>query len=224
MTAASRLRVVIADDEALFRSGLKMIVEAQPDLTVVAEAEDGREAIEAVQRHNPDVLLMDIQMPILDGIAALAELRRRGCGTKVLVLTTFDLDRYVYDALRSGASGFLLKTTRPARLVEAVRAIAAGDALLDPLLTRRLVEEWVARPRPDAADPRLAALTDREREVLTLIGRGLSNAEIARDLHLGESTVKTHVGRTLAKTGSRDRVQAVILAFECGLVAPGGSP
>lgn len=223
MSGTGALKLVIADDEALFRSGLRLIIEAQPDLLVAAEAGDGREAVEVAQACRPDVLLMDIQMPVLDGIAATRELQRRGLQTKVLVLTTFGLDQYVYDALRAGASGFLLKTARPARLIEAVRAVAVGDALLDPSLTRRLVEEWMSRPRADRADPRLAELTDREREVLTLIGRGLSNQEIARTLHLGESTVKTHVGRVLAKTGSRDRVQAVILAFECGLVTPGST-
>lgn len=223
MSGTGALKLVIADDEALFRSGLRLIIEAQPDLLVAAEAGDGREAVEVAQACRPDVLLMDIQMPVLDGIAATRELQRRGLQTKVLVLTTFGLDQYVYDALRAGASGFLLKTARPARLIEAVRAVAVGDALLDPSLTRRLVEEWMSRPRADRADPRLAELTDREREVLTLIGRGLSNQEIARTLHLGESTVKTHVGRVLAKTGSRDRVQAVILAFECGLVTPGAT-
>lgn len=220
-TGATALRVVIADDEALFRSGLRLMVDAQQDLTVVAEVANGREAVDTAQRERPDVVLMDIQMPLLDGIAATAELRRRGLHAKVLILTTFDLDRYVYDALRAGASGFLLKSARPARLIDAIRAVAAGDALLDTALTRRLIEKWMAHPRADAADQRLATLTDREREVLTLIGRGLSNTEIAALLHLGESTVKTHVGRTLAKTGSRDRVQAVILAFECGLVTPG---
>lgn len=213
--------VVIADDEALFRSGLRLILDAQPDVTVVAEAENGRQAVQAAQEHRPDVVLMDIQMPGTDGIAATRDLSRLGLDSRVLVLTTFNLEKYVYEALRAGASGFLLKSTRPARLVDAVRAVHAGDVLLDPALTRRLIEDWVARPRTADPDPRLAPLTDREREVLTLIGRGLSNTEIARELYLSESTVKTHVSRTLAKTGSRDRVQAVILAFESGLVVPG---
>ena len=220
MTGDGRLRVVVADDEALFRSGLTMIIEAEPDLTVVAEASDGQQAVDAVRAQRPDVVLMDIQMPGLNGIAATAAILRLNLPTRILVLTTFGRDGLVYDALRSGASGYLLKTVPPAQLVQAVRSVAAGDALLAPTLTRRLIEDWIGRPRPNARDPRLARLTDRERQVLELVGHGLSNAEIATELHLSESTVKTHLARLLTKTGSRDRVHAVVLAYETGLVTP----
>jgi DNA-binding NarL/FixJ family response regulator len=223
VTGDDRLRVVVADDEALFRSGLSMIIEAEPDLTVVAEASDGQQAVDAVRAKHPDVVLMDIQMPGLNGIAATAAILRLNLPTRVLVLTTFGRDGFVYDALRSGASGYLLKTVPPAQLVQAVRSVAAGDALLAPTLTRRLIEDWIGRPRPNARDPRLARLTDRERQVLSLVGHGLSNSEIATELHLSESTVKTHLARLLAKSGSRDRVQAVVLAYETGLVTAGAA-
>ena len=221
MTRQDALRVVVADDEALFRSGLTMIIDSEPNLTVVAEAADGREAVDAVRAHRPDVVLMDIQMPRLDGIAATAAIVNLNVPTRVLVLTTFGRDEFVYDALRAGASGYLLKTVPPAHLIEAVKSVADGDALLAPSLTRRLIEDWVRRPRPNAHDPRLTGLTDREHEALVLIGHGLSNHEIATELHLSESTVKTHIARVLAKTGSRDRVQAVVLAYETGIVAAG---
>ena len=216
------IRVVVADDEALFRGGLSMIVAAQDDLEVVAEAADGREAVDLACRQRPDVVLMDIQMPGLDGIAATKEIIRHGLETRVLVLTTFGVDGNVYAALRAGASGFLLKTAPPRQLVEGVRVVAGGDMLLAPGITRRLIEELVRRPVAGLGDDRLAALTGRESEVLTLVGRGLSNAEIAARLHLSVPTVKTHLGHVLDKTGSRDRVQAVVLAYETGLVVPGG--
>ncbi len=221
MTRPVGLRIVVADDEALFRSGLTMILETEPGLTVVAQASDGRQAVDAVRAHRPDVVLMDIQMPGLNGIDATAAIVGLDLPTRVLVLTTFGRDQFVYDALRSGASGYLLKTVPPDQLIHAVRSVAAGDALLAPALTRRLIEDWVRRPRPNAPDPRLAHITDREREVLALVGRGLSNHEIATELHLSESTVKTHLARLLTKTGARDRVQAVVLAYETGLVTVG---
>jgi DNA-binding NarL/FixJ family response regulator len=213
--------VLIADDEDLVRSGLSVLLSAQPDIDVVGEAADGRAAVAAARRLRPDVVLMDVQMPGLDGITATVQLLADPAPPRVLVLTTFGLDTYVYDALRAGASGFLLKTARPDQLAEGVRTVAAGDALFSPAITRRLVEAYTRRPPPSATDPRLTALTHREREVFALIGRGLSNAEIAGRLYLGETTVKTHVGRVLAKLGARDRVHAVVLAYETGVVLPG---
>jgi DNA-binding NarL/FixJ family response regulator len=218
------IRVVVADDETLFRSGLALIVQAQDDLEVVAEANDGHEAVEAVRRHRPDVVLMDIQMPVLDGIRATKQIVRQELPTRVLILTTFGVDRNVYAALRGGASGFLLKTVPPSQLVEGVRIVAGGDMLLAPEITRRLIEQLVQRPVAGGSDPRLSSLTDREAQVLTLVGQGLSNAEIAAQLHLSVPTVKTHVGHLLAKTHLRDRVQAVVLAYETGLVVPGRRP
>ncbi len=218
------IRVVVADDEALFRGGLAMIVEAQEDLELVAEAADGRNAVELVRRHRPDVVLMDIQMPVLDGIEATKEIVRLGLVTRVLMLTTFGIDRNVYAALRAGASGFLLKTVPPRQLVEGVRVVAGGEMLLAPTITRRLIEELVQRPVPGITDSRLSRLTDRESQILGLVGRGLSNSEIATHLHLSVPTVKTHQGHVLAKTQARDRVQAVVLAYETGLVVPGRSP
>ena len=218
------IRVVVADDETLFRSGLAMIVQAQDDLEMVAEANDGHEAVEAVRRHRPDVILMDIQMPVLDGIKATKEIVRQELPTRVLILTTFGIDRNVYAALRSGASGFLLKTVPPSQLVEGVRVVAGGDMLLAPGITRRLIEQLVQRPVAGASDPRLSSLTEREVQVLTLVGQGLSNAEIAAHLHLSVPTVKTHIGHLLAKTRVRDRVHAVVLAYETGLVVPGRRP
>ncbi len=217
------IRVAVADDELLFRSGLSLIVGAQADLEIVAETADGRAALEAIRQHRPDVVLMDIQMPVMDGIAATEEIARQGLPTRVLMLTTFGADRNVYAALRAGASGFLLKTVPPERLVEGIRVVAAGDLLLAPAITRRLIEDWVQRPLAGGDDPRLRPLTSREIEVLTLVGKGLSNAEIASDLHLGEATVKTHLSRMLSKTRCRDRVQAVVLAYESGLVTPGST-
>ena len=217
------LRVLIADDQALVRGGFGMILDAQPDITVVAEAADGAEAVLAAAEHDPDVVLMDVRMPTMDGIEATRRITAAG-RARVLVLTTFDLDEYVYDALRAGASGFLLKDARREDLVAAVRVVAAGEALLAPSVTRRLIADVVNRATPAAPtvdDRRLAALTPREAESLKLVARGLSNAEIAAALFVTEHTVKTHVSSLLAKLGLRDRVQAVVLAYESGLVVPG---
>lgn len=212
------IRVLIADDQALVRGGFRMILDAQPDLEVVGEASNGREAVALVREHAPDVVLMDIRMPTLDGLAATRELTAAGSPAHVLILTTFDLDKYVFEAMKGGASGFLLKDVDPADLVHAVRVVARGDSLLAPQITRRLIERHVARAGPP---PGLDELTEREREVLLLVARGRSNAEIANELFLSEATVKTHVGRMLQKLGLRDRVQAVVLAYETGLVESG---
>jgi DNA-binding NarL/FixJ family response regulator len=213
--------VLIVDDEELFRSGLRMVVESRDGIEVVGEAADGAAAVSAARRYRPDVVLMDIQMPHLDGIEATRRIVASGVPTRVLMLTTFGMDRYVVQSLRAGASGFLLKTVPPDQLVAGIAVVARGDALLAPSILRRLIEDWTERRLPDEQDPRLAGLTDRELEVLRLVGRGLSNAELAAHLHLAEPTVKTHVSRILAKTGSRDRVQAVVLAYDTGLVRPG---
>jgi DNA-binding NarL/FixJ family response regulator len=214
--------VVIADDQELVRSGLRMVLEAR-GIEVRGEAADGREAVSAVAREEPDVVLMDIRMPVLDGIAATRELVAAGSQTRVLVLTTYDLDEYVYGALRAGAAGFLLKATPPERLVAGIETVAAGDALLAPGLTRRLIEQHIAGPAPVSGVPEpLQVLTDRERVVLVLMARGRSNDEIAAELVVSEATVKTHVNRVLGKLGMRGRVQAVVLAYETGLVRPGG--
>jgi DNA-binding NarL/FixJ family response regulator len=215
----SRLRLVLADDQRLVRAGLRRILESEPDLDVVAEATDGHEAVEAVTRHQPDVVLMDIRMPRLDGIAATKQLLRAHPGGRVLILTTYDQDEYVYDALRAGASGFMLKDAQPEQLIDAVRVIAAGAALLAPTVTKRLIAEFTARPSP-LTEPRLDRLTPREREVFILLAQGLSNGEIAARLFLGEATIKTHLTAILAKTSCRDRVQAVVLAYQSGLVTP----
>jgi DNA-binding NarL/FixJ family response regulator len=217
------IRVVVADDETLFRSGLALIVEAQEDLTLTAEASNGREAVDSVRRHRPDVVLMDLQMPLLDGIEATKEIVRLGVVTRILVLTTFGVDGNVYAALQAGASGFLLKTVPPRQLVEGIRVVAGGEMLLAPAITKRLIGELVKRPVAGVNDPRLSSLTERECQVLELVGRGLSNSEIATELHLSVPTVKTHLGHVLDKTRARDRVQAVVLAYETGLVLPGGS-
>ena len=215
----SKLRILIADDQPLMRAGFRTVLEATGQMEVVGEAEDGQQAVQAARSLRPDVLLMDIRMPNLDGIEAT----RRLPGHKVLILTTFGLDDYIVDALRAGASGFILKDVPAQELVRAVRAVAAGDALLSPEVTRRLLDRVGRRlPAPVAAQPdALAELTDREREVLELLARGLSNSEIADALVVGEATVKTHVSRVLAKLGLRDRVQAVVLAYEIGLISPG---
>ena len=217
------ISVLIADDQALVRAGFRAILETQEDLEVVGEAEDGAEAVALAQELRPDVVLMDVRMPGIDGIEATARLLRDGDAPRVLMLTTFDLDEYVYEAMKAGASGFLLKDAPRDQLLGGVRTVASGDALLAPALVRRLVEDFVRRPPPGAGPPReLDELSERELEVLTLIARGLSNAEIAARLFLSEATVRTHVTHILAKLGLRDRVQAVVLAYETGLVQPGG--
>jgi DNA-binding NarL/FixJ family response regulator len=216
------ISVLLADDQALVRGGFRMILDAQEDVEVVGEADEGRTAIALTRELRPDVVLMDVRMPILDGIAATREIVAAGLAAKVLVLTTFDDDVVVYDAMKAGASGFLLKTAPPVKLVDAVRTVVAGEALLAPTVTRRLIEEFVRRPPPGETSPaELDGLTDREREVLTLIARGRTNGEIARELFVSEATVKTHVNRVLSKLDLRDRVQAVVLAYESGLVRAG---
>ncbi|MEA2468243.1 MAG: hypothetical protein QOJ57_2369 [Thermoleophilaceae bacterium] len=224
---SAEITVVVADDERLIRTGFRVILDAEPDIHVVGEAPDGRVAVDVVTRRRPDVVLMDIRMPELDGLRAaeriIADPRLH---TAVLMLTTFDRDEYVYEALRLGASGFLLKDAPSDRLLDAVRVAAAGEAMLAPSITRRLIEQFAraARPRPDAVPDAVAELTSREFEVLTLVARGLSNAEIAAELVLGENTIKTHVAHVLSKLGLRDRVQAVVLAYEQGIVAPPAHP
>ncbi|WP_424889823.1 response regulator [Streptomyces sp. XH2] len=216
------IRVVVADDQELVRSGFAMILSAQPDIEVVAEAGDGAEAVAAVRRHAPDVVLLDIRMPRMDGIEAARTICAES-GCKAVMLTTFDQDDYVYEALHAGASGFLLKDVRRDDLVHAVRVVVAGDSLLAPSVARRLVADFTSRGQAAAiAAPVLGALTARERETLVLLGRGLSNAEIAAELVVSEHTVKTHVSNVLSKLGLRDRIQAVICAYETGLIAPGG--
>ncbi|MET7967210.1 response regulator transcription factor [Micromonospora sp. NPDC005305] len=215
------VRVVVADDQDLIRAGLTMVLDARPDLTVVGEAADGVEAVAVANRTRPDVVLMDVRMPRQDGIAATRELVSGGNPARVVMLTTFDLDEHVYAALRAGASAFLLKDTRPADLAEAVRVVARGEALLAPTVTRRLLDRFADRlPGAPADRGRLAALTAREVEVLTLAARALSNAEIAERLFLSTATVKTHVSAILTKLGLRDRIQAVVFAYDVGLVRP----
>ncbi|MEV5312871.1 MULTISPECIES: response regulator transcription factor [unclassified Streptomyces] len=220
--------VLIADDQPLQRLGFRMLLESQDDMTVLGEAANGTEAVRMTAELHPDVILMDVRMPGLDGIEATRRIIATGGRTSVLILTTFDLDEYAYAGLRAGASGFLVKDAQPEDLLSGIRAVATGDAVVAPSLTRRLLDAYVhhlpAGSPPSAerkpGDPRLAPLTDREREILTVIGKGWTNTEIATRLHLAESTVKTHVSRILAKTGSRDRIQAVILAYDTGLVNP----
>ncbi len=217
--------VLLADDQELMRMGFRMVIDSQPDLSVVGEAGDGAEAIAAVARLRPAVALMDVRMPVMDGVEATRRIVESGAPTRIIILTTFDLDEYVYAALRAGASGFLLKDAQPADLLSAVRAVAAGEAVIAPRVTRRLLESYVHHlPASGAADPasgeRLAQLTARELEVLELVARGLSNAEIAETFVLSEATVKTHVGRILAKLELRDRVQIVVFAYENGLISP----
>jgi DNA-binding NarL/FixJ family response regulator len=216
--------VLIVDDQPMQRFGFRMLLESQDDLTVAGEAGDGAEAVRLAARLHPDVVLMDIRMPGLDGIEATRRIVASGDRTRVLILTTFDLDEYAYDGLRAGASGFLVKDALPEELLSGIRAVATGDAVVAPSLTRRLLDAYVqhlpATNAPQGPDPRIAALTDREREILTVIAQGWTNSEIAARLHLAESTVKTHVSRILAKTGARDRVQAVIVAYDAKLVEP----
>ena len=214
--------VVVVDDEELFRSGLRMVIETRPGIEVVGEAGNGAEAVAVVRQRRPDVVLMDVQMPQLSGIDATRRIVTLGLPTRVLMLTTFGMDKYVVESLRAGASGFLLKTVPPDQLAAGIATVARGDALLAPAILRRLIEDWTTQHRLDGQDPRLASLTEREAEVLRLVGSGLSNTEVSGRLHLAEATVKTHVGRILSKTGCRDRVQAVVLAYETGLVRPGG--
>jgi len=217
------IRVLVADDQALVRGSFRLLVDTDPGLQVIGEAATGAEAVAIAARDNPDVVLMDVRMPVMDGIEATRQITGAGqaSGARVLILTTFDLDDYVYAALRAGASGFLLKDTPPADLLTAIRVIAAGDALLAPAITRRLIAEFARRPEPGQQPAStLDGVTDREREVLTLIGRGLSNDEIARALHVTMATAKTHVSRLLAKLGARDRAQLVIAAYETGLIQP----
>ncbi|MEV5734484.1 response regulator [Streptomyces sp. NPDC014940] len=217
------IRVLLADDQALVRAGFRALLDAQPDIGVAGEAADGAEALHRVRELRPDVVLMDIRMPLLDGLAAT----RRITGdpelseVKVVMLTTFELDEYVFEAIRSGASGFLVKDTEPDELLRAVRAVVEGDALLSPGVTRRLIAEFAARSKEPAAAGGLARLTEREREVMALVGIGLSNDEIARRLVVSPLTAKTHVSRTMVKLGARDRAQLVVLAYESGLVRPG---
>jgi DNA-binding NarL/FixJ family response regulator len=220
------IRILLVDDQALVRAGFRMILDAEPEMEVVGEASDGREAIEQAGRLHPDVVLMDIRMPELDGLEATRRILGEASeeeAPKVLMLTTFDLDEYVYDALRAGASGFLLKDTPPEQLVSAIHVIAQGDALLSPAVTRRVISEFVKGAGPKATEefPQLRDLTARELEVTKLIARGLSNAEIAKELFVSETTVKTHVARVLMKLRLRDRVQVVVLAYEAGVVQPG---
>ena len=221
--------VLIADDQTLQRFGFRMLLESQDDMTVLGEAANGSEAVRMTAELNPDVVLMDVRMPGLDGIEATRRITAAGDRTRVLILTTFDLDEYAYAGLRAGASGFLVKDAQPEELLAGIRAVATGDAVVAPSVTRRLLDAYVHHlpsgtpertPVVTGEDPRLSALTEREREILTVVGQGWTNTEIATRLHLAESTVKTHVGRILAKTNSRDRIQAVILAYDTGLVHP----
>jgi DNA-binding NarL/FixJ family response regulator len=215
------IRTLVVDDQALVRGGLRAMLESQPDIEVVGEAGDGAEAVEQAALRHPDVVLMDIRMPRMDGIEATRRLVATPGSPRVLIITTFDVDEYVYEAMRAGAAGFLLKDTAPARLAEGIRTVAAGEALLAPTVTRRLVEHFVRRPPPAQVSARYAELTARELDILRHVARGLSNTEIAGLLFLSEATVKTHVTRIFAKLGLRGRVQAVVLAYETGLVEPG---
>ena len=217
------IRVLVVDDEELVRRGFAALIDAEPGFEMVGEAGDGAEAIERIRYARPDVVLMDIRMPTLDGIAATRRIVKDEslASSRVLVLTTFDLDQYVYEALRAGASGFLLKDTAPQQLLDAIEVVASGEALIAPSITRRLLSEFVARPDPSDAIRQLEALTERERDVLTEVGRGYNNAEIAEHLHISPLTAKTHVSRILAKLDVRDRPQLVVVAYETGLVSPG---
>ncbi|CAM3374408.1 response regulator transcription factor [Occultella aeris] len=220
------IRVVLVDDQALLRAGFRALIDAEDGLEVVGEAGDGRDAVEVVRRTRPDVVLMDIRMPRLDGLEATARITADADlgGTRIIILTTFELDEYVFEAIRQGASGFLVKDTEPVDLLAAIRAVADGDALLSPSVTRRLIGEFAQRSRAAAPTGRLDRLTDREREVVALVGEGLSNDEIATRLVLSPATAKTHVSRAMIKVGARDRAQLVVLAYETGLVRPGWAP
>jgi len=214
-------RVLIADDQALVRAGFRVLIDSASDLEVVGEASDGAQAVALARSERADVVLMDIRMPEMDGLAATRELLSREDAPRVIILTTFDIDEYVFEALRSGASGFLLKDTEPEELLQAVRVVAEGDALLAPSVTRRLIEEFATRPDPHRTPPEaLAVLTGREREVLALVARGLTNHEIAAELVISPATAKTHVSRVMMKLGARDRAQLVVIAYETGLVTP----
>ena len=214
------VQVLLVDDQELIRAGLEMIIDSTDDLQVIGQAADGTAAVDLARRLNPDVVLMDIRMPTIDGIEATRRIASHG--PRVLMLTTFDLDDYVYEAFKAGASGFLLKDAPREKIIEGIRSVAAGEALASPTVTRRLIERFIDAPTPTTKPhPQLAELTAREREVLELIARGLSNSELAQRLYLSEKTVKTHVGRILMKLGIRDRVQAVIVAYEAGIVQPG---
>jgi DNA-binding NarL/FixJ family response regulator len=217
------IRVVLADDQALVRAGFRALLDAQDDLVVVGEASDGEEAVRLAVTERPDVVLMDIRMPGVDGLAATGRIAAddRLADVKIVILTTFELDEYVFEALRNGASGFLVKDTEPVELLRAVRAVAAGDALLSPGVTRRLIAEFAARSKPARTDRALDLLTDREREVVALVGEGLSNDEIAERLFLSPATAKTHVSRSMVKLNVRDRAQLVVIAYESGLIRPG---
>ena len=219
-TSRRPITVLIADDQQMVRRGFRVILEAEQGISVVAEAGDGREAVELARRHAPAVALLDIRMPVMDGLRAARQILALSSRTRVLILTTFDADEYVYEALRAGASGFLLKDAPADQLVTAVRSLAAGDALIDPVITRRLISRFALAARPAGVPDELSLLTPRELEVLRLVARGLSNIEIAQELVVEENTVKTHVSRILTKLGLRDRVQAVVLAYELGFVTP----
>jgi DNA-binding NarL/FixJ family response regulator len=216
------IRVVVADDQALVRGGFRVLVDSAQDLAVVGEAADGQQAVDLVQHEQPDVVLMDIRMPVLDGLEATRRIVGSTQGTRVLVLTTFDLDEYVFAALKAGASGFLLKDTPPDALLAGIRTVAAGEALLSPSITQQLIREYVNRPDdPALPPPQLEGLTDRELEVLTLVAKGRSNGEIAERLYITPATTKSHVSRLLMKMGVRDRAQLIVMAYEVGLVSPG---
>ncbi len=215
------IRLVVADDQGMMRAGLRLLIEGEDDLTVVAEAVDGAEALDAIRRHDPDVALVDIRMPELDGIAVTRQLVAESTRTRILVMTTFDLDEYVFDALRAGASGFVLKDASADELLGAIRVLAGGDALLSPAVTRRVIERFATLPEPAPPPPSVEDLSTREIEVLELVAAGLTNAEIADRLVISTATVKTHVSSVLSKLGLRDRVHAVVAAYESGLVRPG---
>jgi DNA-binding NarL/FixJ family response regulator len=217
------IRVLLADDQALVRAGFRALLDAQEDIEVAGEAEDGRQAVELTRQLKPDVVLMDIRMPVLDGLAATREIAadRKLDSARIVILTTFELDEYVFEAIRSGAAGFLVKDTKPTELIEAVRVVAGGEALLSPSVTQRLIAEFAARAKEPPASSALEELTEREREVMALAAGGLSNEEIANRLVVSTATAKTHVSRAMVKLGARDRSQLVVLAYETGLVRPG---